>query len=232
MIWQSNYMKNFLFVIFVLFTFFASAVRSVAQEVLPMLVVVSYESREDIDFLFANSTRVLEYLEGEDVEKPILLSLVSTGQYESIKEEGYEISIIDQSADITSYVLLYHPVEDQSILLADEYRVVIPISKHYVFIKLAPNQEFSHTGAAAAFFDIPFSEVVVTPPLRTKEAAIPTSAPATAPVEPIKTQTILLPIIVGLLIFVPIVIFAIIIIIKRKQKSKIVNESVLPETTL
>ncbi len=140
-----------------------------AQENGGILVVTVYETREDIDILFENSLRVLEYLEGVDVEEPIFLSLVSDQQIKNLQDNNLDPQVIDDNADLDSYILLYNPLENQGEKLSG-FGEPIEISKHYTLLKLSPGQEFSHEGEGVAFFDIPFQEVVVTPPLRTKTA--------------------------------------------------------------
>lgn len=140
-----------------------------------LLAVTPYKTREDLDFLFSQSTQVLEYLEGEDVESPIFLSVINEPQKVMYINKGFIPRIIDNNTDIPRYVLLYHPRENQSQKLL-ELGEVFPISKHYTLLKTLPNKPFTHEDAGLEFFDVPFSKIIVPPPLRTKTALSPTPA--------------------------------------------------------
>lgn len=162
-------MKKILLIIIVLLTFFAFRESTYAQVKTGKLAITVYEDREDLDVLFENSLRVLEYLEGVDVEEPLFISLVDDLQIKNIQDNNLKPEVIDENADIDSYILLYHPQENQGERLAG-FGNPIQISKHYTLLKLFPGQQFSHEGEGGTFFDIPFQEVIVTPPLRTKTA--------------------------------------------------------------
>lgn len=169
-------MKKIVTLIFIFSLAFVFTKNAMAQVTTGKLAVTVYETREDIDVLFENSLRVLDYLEGEDVEEPIFLSLISEDQLEILKGKGFLPRIIDENTDLSSYVLLYNPREDQAEKLIS-FGETIAISKHYTFLKLSLGEVFTHDGEAGAFFDIPFPEVIVTPSLRTKTATELTVTP-------------------------------------------------------
>lgn len=147
-----------------------------------LLIATSYETREDLDVLFANSTRVLKYLEGVEVEKPIFLSLVSKEQKQTLVQNNFAPQIIDtiQDPEAKQYILLYHPEKDQSSKLTDSGEVY-QITRNYTLLKLPPNATFETKGATAEFFRIPFSDIVVSPPLRTKRLEL-SPTPQTPPI--------------------------------------------------
>jgi len=141
-----------------------------------MLAVTEYESRDDIDFLFENSTQVLEYLEGVDVDRPLFLSLITSNQKELYIKKGFDPEILDENTDISRYVLLYNPRPDQASTLTP-YGEPFVISSHYTLLKLVPGQTFTHEGESGKFFDVPFSDIISPPPLRVKTATELTLTP-------------------------------------------------------
>jgi len=190
---------------------------SFAQDSSLMLVVTEYETRDDIDFLFENSTRVLEYLEGVDVDRPLFLSLISPEQKEIYIKNGFNPEIIDENADIERFVLLYNPRPDQSEKLKP-YGEPIIISSHYTLLKMTVGAEFTHEGESGRFFDIPFSQIISSPPLRTKTATELTPAPIQEGALPGQAQWI----IIGVIVLVVIIILTIFILWYRKKKNIII----------
>ena len=183
-------------------------------------MAVNYQTREDLDILFTNSSRVLEYLDGEDVEKPLFLAMVTDSQMENIAAANLPITVIERDASLGRFVLLYHPKPDQSGILEGMAERVIPISQHYTLVKYSEGKTFEHTGPASSFFDIPFAEVVVTPPLRTKTAIQPqaiTSPPAKVSNE-LQPNTLLV-VGIGILAFVLILGGTFFLIKKRRRKA-------------
>lgn len=140
-----------------------------AQESKMLLLVTSYKTRDHLDVLFAQSTQVLEYLEGKDVEQPIFLSIATDKQRQNLLLAGLNPRILDRDADISRYILLYHPSPNQTNKLEDQGEP-IALSKHYTLLTLPYGKSFVNEGVAAEFFEIPFSDVIVTPFLRTKRA--------------------------------------------------------------
>lgn len=143
------------------------------------LSVIPYQTREDLDILFSQSTRVLDYFEGEGVEKPIFLTIITEPQRQNLLDKGFKIRIVDSLNnlnDISNYTLLYHPKPNQSNLLTNLGKVFV-VSKHYTILKTTPDKPFKHEGVAAKFFVIPINNQVVTPPYRTK-TIIPTQKPS------------------------------------------------------
>jgi hypothetical protein len=187
------------------------------------LSVIPYQTREDIDSIFAKSTRVINYYEGEGVEEPIFLTIIDESQKQYLSNKGYKTKILDtliNPTDLSNYNLLYHPQENQSSLLKSLGKVIV-VSKHYTLLKTTPEKPFKYEGIAAEFFRIPIAERVVTPPYRTKTIVPPTKPPPPLPPtgEPIsRTPDILKLILFGLPISLSII--TVIIYFKFKQQGK------------
>lgn len=165
---RQNNMKR-LTVLILILVFLLSFVTkvAVAQSASLSIVSIEYQTREDIDFLFANSEQVLEYLEGIEIEKPTFLSLATEEQINTIKGKGYMVKILEKNANIDRFVLLYNPQPSQAAKLKP-YGEPIIISSHYTLLKMPEGHEFTHEGESGRFFDIPFSKIISPPPLRTK----------------------------------------------------------------
>lgn len=143
------------------------------------LSAIPYQTREDLDFLFSQSSRVIDYLEGEGVEEPIFLTIITEPQRQNLMSKDFKIKVLDglnNLNDINNYTLLYHPQPDQSNLLSNRGKILV-VSPHYTLLKTTPEKPFKHEGEAAKFFIIPFAKEIVTPPYRTKTIVPPTKPP-------------------------------------------------------
>lgn len=168
-------MKIIIFISFFIISIFISIPNiTFAQEEGLSIVAVNYQTRQDIDFLFQNSTQVLEYLEGIDIDTPTFLSVVNEEQKTTIEEKGYVLKILDTDIDINRYVLLYNPQPNEAEKLRSFGQPIV-ISDHYTLLRLAPGQQFTHSGESGRFFDIPFSKIISPPPLQTKTVDIAVS---------------------------------------------------------
>lgn len=181
-----------------------------------IFAIIPYETREDLDFLFANATRVLEYLEGEDVDQPLFLSLITNSQNETLKNKGFSPKIIDNDTDLSRYTLLYHPKEEQAYKLSS-YGEVIPISKHYTLLKSPAGKPLVYEGIVAEFFRIPFSKMIASPPPRLTITLKPTPSPIKLVPTPTKFPIALWLVIVAL---IGLLFFVAIIAARKKQREK------------
>jgi len=191
---------TFLFVIFIFYILFFIFSKAFAQTNGYYLSVVPYQTREDLDVLFAQSSRVLDYFEGEGVEEPIFLTIITEPQRQYLTNKNYRIRILDSLNnlnDIGSYTLLYHPQPDQSNLLINLGKVFV-VSKHYTLLKTSSEKPFKYEGVVAKFFIIPFAKQVVTPPYRNK-TIVPTKPPLPT-IVPIKKPSLIKTIFVSLLL--------------------------------
>ncbi|OGH39101.1 MAG: hypothetical protein A3B44_03315 [Candidatus Levybacteria bacterium RIFCSPLOWO2_01_FULL_38_21] len=150
-----------------------------AQEVNLLLSVTPYTTRDDTDFLFSQSTKVLAYLEGEEVKEPLFLSLITEQQRKNFINKGFNPKILDYSTDISRYALFYHPKPNQSAKL-QAFGEVIPVSSYYTLLKTPVGVTLAHEGVIAEFFDVPFPEKIVPPNLEIKKT-IPASTGTTFP---------------------------------------------------
>ncbi len=162
-------MKIIRLLVYLLISLFLFRSEVTAQRPGLFIVAVDYQTRDDIDFLFENSSQVLEYLEGIDIDRPTFLSIVTDQQKNTIKSKGYNLKILEENADVNRFVLLYNPQPDQSEKLRP-FGDPIVISAHYTLLKMPIGKEFTHEGESGRFFDIPFSTIISPPPLRTKTA--------------------------------------------------------------
>lgn len=211
------YLKYAVFIVFLL-TFL---VPQVFAQTKLNFITADYSTRDDLDVLFANSTRVLNYLEGRDVEKPFMLALVTDTQKDILTGKGYRLTVIDPNAEIERYQLLYSPFENSTAALKGVGESVIPLSKHYILIKFAPGQFYSDENAKGDYFKIGFPEVVATPPLRTKEAlSTPTPTPVKAASVPKETKKFsdIIYVIPGLLFLILLGLITFILIMKKRKK--------------
>lgn len=154
---------------------FLLSFEAFAQTTNLLLAVTPYKTRADLDILFSQNTQVLEYLEGEDVEEPLFISLINESQKLMLLNKGFNPKIYDTNTDIARYTLLYHPKENQFQNLSTLGEVFV-LSNHYALLKSFSGKQFEHEGVAAQFFDIPFSKIISPPPLRTKTVLTPTAA--------------------------------------------------------
>ena len=70
------------------------------------LTVIPYQTREDLDVLFAESSRVIDYLEGEGVEEPIFLSIITEPQRQNLTNKNFKINILDSLNNLNDIFLL------------------------------------------------------------------------------------------------------------------------------
>lgn len=188
--------------------------RANAQSEPLSIVAVEYQTRDDIDFLFQNSTQVLEYLEGIEITTPTFLSLVTPEQKNAIQSKGYKIRVIEENADIERFVLLYNPQPDQSEKLRP-FGEPIAIGSHYTLLKLPVGGEFTHEGEGARFFDIPFSKIISPPTLRTK-----TAEPIPTPTTSEKDGQYYKPLLIGGIVFIVIaIVIGVILWLKRRNQT-------------
>lgn len=165
-------------VLFILFFFlslgasFFSPVEAQNGEKL-LLAVAHYKTREHLNFLFANSVRVLNYFEGEEIEEPVFISLIREDRRQKITQLGLRLKILDYDTDLLRYVMLFHFQPNQSAKLSS-FGEVYPVTKYHTLLKLAPNTEFIHEGISAEFHRIPFPETIVSPPMKPKILTTPT----------------------------------------------------------
>jgi hypothetical protein len=183
------------------------------------LSVIPYQTREDLDVLFTQSSRVLDYFEGEGVEEPIFLSIITEPQRQNLINKNFKVNILDSLNnlnDIESYTLLYHPQPDQSKLLTNLGKVLV-VSKHYTILKTTSEKPFKYEGEVAKFFIIPFAKQVVTPPYRTK-TIMPTKPPQPT-IVPIKKPSLIKTIFVSFLL--SLVITGAVYLFSQRGKKKI-----------
>lgn len=159
---RNKFIKTLL--ILLTFAFFSAPVFGQEKDLI--LLVTPYKTRRQLNFMFAHSSKVLAYFEGEDLKEPVFVSLVDDIQLQKIIEHGLSPKVIDYKTNLARYVMLFHFQPNQSAKLT-KLGEVFPITKFHTLLKLIPNTEFDHQGVAAEFHYIPFPETIVSPPIPT-----------------------------------------------------------------
>lgn len=137
-----------------------------------VLVVSSYSSRSDLDFLFTNSTVALKYLEGTEIDHSVYLGLTTLVQKLLIEKRGLPVTILDENPDISHYKLYFTYESDQSELLKP-YGDVFPLTPHHILVRYAQdvsNKDPLHQANAQfpiEFFETPLSGQIPTPKYQT-----------------------------------------------------------------
>lgn len=163
----------------------AATNRAFAQEpTTTSLIVSSYSSKADLDFLFKNSTVVLKYLEGTEIDKTIFLALATSVQKLLIEKRGLPVTVIDETPDISRYKLYFTYESNKSDLLRP-FGAIFPITPHHTLIRFpgGTNTEDPLHDAQARFdvefFDSPFMGALPTPKFQTATITLaPTVIPA------------------------------------------------------
>lgn len=156
-------MNKIITLLFCALVFVLGFVSVAHAQSLSKLAVVEYKDTQELNKLFPISQRVLVYLNGEDFETGIFLALVTDENIVSIKEQKFDVTIVDENPDLDRYILLYHPQINKSDVLKDlgEVRQITP---HHTLLKLDEGKEFLHEGAGVEFFENPFLEGITPPP--------------------------------------------------------------------
>ncbi len=181
--------KLFLFII--IFCFYSISPHLVhGQSTNLQLALVYYHTPEELQTIFSTSTNVLEFLEGEDIASPVLLGLFSESQISTLRERSkYRIVLVDTNADLSRYVLLWHPQEDKGHLL-EIYGTIIALSPKHTLVKLDEGKSFSHEGVGAEFFETPLTlEPIATPLPREELGTANPPTPTEKKVTPPKTSS-------------------------------------------
>lgn len=182
-----------------------------------MLAVTVYYTREDLDILFEQSTQVLDYLDGDDLDQAVALSLVTEPQRKAIFDAGLNPNILDPDVNLSRYVYLFSNKPNDSEQLA-YLGDVFPVTQYHTLVRLSPGTSFVQEGPVAAFQIIPLSKTVVTPPLRTKLAPSPIASPSvTTPVQKPSLSPSYLT--VGAIVFVVITVILVFFVWYGKKKS-------------
>lgn len=210
----------FIFSLFILLPVHAQTTQKLRFALIP------YQTREDLDVLFANSTRVLNYLDGEEMDnKPLFMALLTKQQEQFLTLKHYQVRIIDEDTDITRYTLRYNPVPNSSEKLAPLGDVTV-ISSYYTLLRLPPGKQYPFEGEYAKFFAMPFQDFIATPILRERTAEpVITNTPtgekkdvALGLNNPTQSNSIL-PYILGMVFLIITVAFGAFFFIKRRKNT-------------
>ena len=185
-----------------------------------IFALIYYTDLPDLDFLFDNTTTSIDYLQGDDIDRPFFLGLFTEGQIASVKNKGYGVRIIDENVDINRYAFVFHPDKNQGAKL-QPYGEVFEASPQHFLIKMKPGEEFTHNGVLGEFFDLPLPQGISKPPFRTVTITIapePSAEPPAPSVQPKvqKAQNNLVLIILTV-VFISIILGAVVFIIRAKR---------------
>ena len=183
-------MKKLIVIIFILCSIFVVTQHSYAQENTFFFIQSTYNSPEDLDFLFSHSTRVLKYLKGEELEKPLFLGLITQEQKGEFDSQGYAYEVIDENIssdeDLNAYELLFSYEADTFDLL-EPYGEVRIIGAHWALFKARPDVPEGHDAAGKAFFGSPWPQGSLPTPLYKTDTI--TKTPSPVPQPPSQTPT-------------------------------------------
>lgn len=208
-------LKIFHFALLLLTLHFAllTLARSIfAQEQPIILITTTYSSRSELDTLFQNSSRVLKYLDGDEVDKPIFLSLVTPTQEKNLQAQSFTLQIIDENTDISRYKLYFTYESNRSDLLKSVGEV-FPLTPHHTLLRFPVDASTENPeGFDVEFFESPFiSGSLPTPKFQAK-----TITPATTPIPEVnpeqKPQSSSLP----FLIMAAAIVFILLFLLKRR----------------
>lgn len=157
-----------------------------AQESGLLLVLTDYQTAEQKEQLFNNSRRVWDYFEGEDVDKPLFLSLMTEKQRQILIKEGLTPRILDSRPDLSRYFLLAarHPSQ---VVNQEELKKLGKVTKlppYYYLLKLTKAGKLPVTGEVAKLVQIPLPEKYVKPVI---SSLTPRQPPPTAVLMPGQT---------------------------------------------
>lgn len=139
------------------------------------LVVTKYDTTDDFDTLLANSKRVLAFYSGKEVDRPVMLHIVTREQQQAIKAKGYILEVIQQNPDMEQYWLFYLVVPGEVDKLS-RLGKVYPLSKQYALVKIGEGKTVGAEIRSLKVMPAPFLDIVVP---TNKKIRVQTSPPHT-----------------------------------------------------
>ncbi len=119
-------------------------------------------TEQDRTNVFENSTQVLDYLEGDDIEQPVILFTATDDQFDLLRSKGVRPELIEKQANLSNYVYVYHPAANKAPLLS-KYGTVYAITSHHTLVKISNPDTFEFTGELVQFSRLPLGQEVEKP---------------------------------------------------------------------
>lgn len=178
----------------------ASLLSSFAASVSPLvlaesergsiLAITTYKTTKDFDLLLANSKRVLAYYSGEEVDKPVMLHILTREQHKALTEKKYVIKVIKENPDMEQYRLFYL-IDPQEVEKLKQLGEVQQLSSRYALVMVGKGKTISAQTSALKVMPAPFLDLVVSTNKKTKVYASPPGL-ATQSGQPTNTVAILI----------------------------------------
>ena len=139
-----------------------------AQQPTTILISTTYKTRADLDFLFGNSSIVLKYLEGEEIEEPVFLALVTPLNRLKIERQGLPVQVIDENPDLTRYKF-YFTYESGHGDKLSKFGTVTILNSHHTLLRLPETApaDFHVDGFDIEFFESPLTGPLPSPKYQT-----------------------------------------------------------------
>lgn len=211
-------MKNILFTITFLVSFLFLFQSTISAQISPNLYVAPYITAQDLNYVFENSTKILDYIDGDDIEQPVIVFSATDDQYEVLRSKGIRPELIEEQADLSHYVYVYHPASNKAPLLSN-YGTVYAITSHHALLKISNPDTFEFKGELVQFSRLPLGQNVEKP------AGVSTSSPATLDLQNVKWAPapfswknlfgLLTPLIIGIIIIAGVAWYT----LKRRKKN-------------
>ncbi len=149
-----NIFKNLFFSV-LLILFFSGIVQ--AQET-TYLAITQYESNKDQPILIQNNETIFEYYENLQGSSPVMLSVMTDAQKDTLLAKGFEIQIVEENPDMTTYRLLYNPLDNQASKLSAIGKIYV-LTKNHTLLKINQESALNLTGNLTQFTIIPLQNI-------------------------------------------------------------------------
>lgn len=140
---KNKYFKTVLLSLILTLTVMLSPILVDAQPQGLQVVLIPYESLEDVPNLYSMSTHPMYYYMGEGVAHPVFLAIVTEEQKKEMESLGYEPQVVDSNAgEINQYYSLSssepnHISQLQNNSLKQQgVEIAVPITEYETLIKL------------------------------------------------------------------------------------------------
>lgn len=123
-----------------------------------ILVIIEYESENDIIFLDKNTEKIFASYENYGHGKHSALAIIAMSKQSEFTSKSMRVQILEKNPDMKNYVLLYHPIKNQGSKLAGLGKVYL-LSENHSLVRLSEGKVFSQTGEYAKFMTVPLQTV-------------------------------------------------------------------------
>lgn len=122
------------------------------------LVITQYESAKDQPALIQNNETIFEFYENIEGNPPVMLSVMTEAQKDTLLAKGFKLQIVEENPDMTFYRLLYNPVANQASKLAFTGKIYT-LTKNHTLVRLNEETEINLTGSLAQFTNVPLQNI-------------------------------------------------------------------------